>query len=61
MLDVACYTLHPRAFGDLGRTVIVYDDILGVLVAQPVAFCPVGEGDCLWLETALLHDCCIGV
>lgn len=43
-----------------GRTVVVDDHVLGILIADPVALCVVGEGDGLGLETALFHDTFVG-
>ena len=48
-----CYTR-------LERTVVVDDDVLGILVSDPVALCVVREGDALGLETALFHDTFVG-
>lgn len=46
--------------GDWGRTVVVYDYVLGVLVSDPVALCVVGECDGLRFQTALFHAVCVG-
>lgn len=39
---------------------VVDDHVLGILIADPVALCVVGEGDGLGLETALFHDTFVG-
>ena len=39
---------------------IVYNDVLGVFVSDPVALSVVTKYNGLWLKTALFHDACVG-
>lgn len=49
--------LHNR---DWGRTMVIYDHVLGVLISDPVALCIVWERNGLGLKTALLHGGFVG-
>lgn len=49
--------LHNR---DWGRTMVIYDHVLGILVSDPMALCIVWKCNGLGLETVLLHDGFVG-
>ena len=49
--------LHGR---DWGRTVVVYNDVFGVFVSDPVAFSVMWEYDSLHFEAAPFYDACVG-